>query len=72
MNAKQLDDFRYWTRAAAYWIEEVEHCNSEEMTHAQRQKAEECLIRAIDMLTLNRKRVTTTETFPSKLVSMIA
>jgi hypothetical protein len=72
MNAKQLDDFRYWTKAAMFWIEMIENAEGEAITQAQRQKSEECLIRAIDMLTLNRKRVSCGETFASKLVSMIA
>jgi len=73
MNAKQLDDFRYWTKALAYWIEELEHCKEgEELTQAQRQKTQDCLIRCVDMLSLNRKRVTSAETFPSKICAMIA
>ncbi len=72
MNEKQLDDFRYWAKALTYWLEEVENCKSEDITQRQRQKTEECLIRCVDMLTLNRKRVTNMETFPSKLVSLIA
>ncbi len=73
MKVEQLDDVRFWAEALMHWIEEYSEAYVQAgMPVKQVMDLENCLLRAIDMLSLNRQKISLKETFASKLTTMIA